>query len=144
VIGPAGDHPPAGEEYRVSDVLPNYGLSPVASGTLGADGRITIENVAANGASEYGGQYWVEVGGGSAWDSSKSWISRRDRISRSVQQLWSPEDKSSEKANARAAYTITGMPTAFLIDRDGRIVWRGHPASLDAETKIEPLLAGAK
>jgi thiol-disulfide isomerase/thioredoxin len=61
-----------------------------------------------------------------------------------IQQLWSPQDKSSETANAHAAYTITGVPTAFLIDRDGRIVWRGHPASLDAETKIEALLAGAK
>ena len=61
-----------------------------------------------------------------------------------IQQLWSPQDKSDEKANARAAYSITGVPTAFLIGRDGRIVWRGHPASLDVEAKIEALLAGVK
>ena len=38
VISPAGDRPPGGEEYRVSYMLPNYGLLPVANGTLGADG----------------------------------------------------------------------------------------------------------
>jgi hypothetical protein len=36
------------------------------------------------------------------------------------------------------------VPTAFLIGRDGRIVWRGHPASLDLERKIEALLADGK
>jgi thiol-disulfide isomerase/thioredoxin len=58
-----------------------------------------------------------------------------------VQHLWSPEDKSEKCANAHAAYSITGVPTAFLIGRDGRIVWRGHPASLDLEAKIEAMLA---
>ncbi|HKI17635.1 MAG TPA: TlpA disulfide reductase family protein, partial [Isosphaeraceae bacterium] len=61
-----------------------------------------------------------------------------------VKQLWSPQDKSDETANAHAAYSITGVPTAFLIGRDGRIVWRGHPASLEVEAKIEALLAGVK
>ena len=63
VISPAGDRPLGGEEYRVSYILPNYGLLPVAKGTLGADGRIAIENITASGTSEYGGQYWVDVGG---------------------------------------------------------------------------------
>ena len=33
------------------------------------------------------------------------------------------------------------VPTAFLIDRDGRIVWRGHPGSLETEGEIEKLRA---
>ena len=61
-----------------------------------------------------------------------------------VQQLWSPQDKSDEAADTHAAYSITGVPTAFLIGRDGRIVWRGHPASLEMEAKIEALRTGVK
>jgi RNA polymerase sigma factor (sigma-70 family) len=57
-----------------------------------------------------------------------------------VQHLWSPEDKSEKTANAHAAYSITGVPTAFLIGRDGRIAWRGHPASIEIEARIEELL----
>ncbi len=236
VIGPAGDRPLRGEAYQVSYALPNYGLLPVAKGTLGADGRIAIENVTASGTSEYGGQYWVEVGGervgefkvldqparqdfslrmplragdlaaaavaidletgrpvkiadfrgrivflefwatwcgpcsepirrladlgkrrGEPWRKDVALVAvgidnERDPLRKyvlqhglgTIQQLWSPQDKSADTANAHAAYTITGVPTAFLIDRDGRIVWRGHPASLDAEPKIEALLAGAK
>jgi hypothetical protein len=41
---------------------------------------------------------------------------------------------------ACGAYSISGVPTAFLIGRDGRIVWRGHPASLELERKIEELI----
>ena len=236
MIGPAGDRSPAGEEYRISYMLPNYGLLPVAKGTLGTDGRITIEYIAASGTSEYGGQYSVEVGGErlgefkvmdqparqdfplrmplragdlaavgvaldleagravkiadfrgrivylefwatwcgpcsepirrladlgkrrrEAWQKDVVLVAvgidnERDPLRKyvlqhglgTIQHLWSPQDKSADTANAHAAYTITGVPTAFLIDRDGRIVWRGHPASLDAETKIEALLAGAK
>jgi hypothetical protein len=44
-------------------------------------------------------------------------------------------------ATAHAAYSIAGVPTAFLIGRDGRIVWRGHAASLELEAKIEAMLA---
>lgn len=40
-------------------------------------------------------------------------------------------------------YDVTGIPHAFLIDKDGKIVWRGHPAGLD-EKQLTPLLAGAK
>jgi RNA polymerase sigma factor (sigma-70 family) len=236
VISPAGDRPLGGENFRVLYRLPNYGLLPVAKGTLGADGRIAIENLAASGTSDFGGQYWVEVGGervghfkvvnqparqdfrfrmplgvgdlaavGEALDletkrpvkiadfrgrivflefwatwcgpcsepirrladlgkrRSEPWRTdvalvavgidnKRERLRKyvlqhglgTIQQLWSPQDDSDEKANARAAYSITGVPTAFLIGRDGRIVWRGHPASLDVEAKIEALIGGVK
>jgi hypothetical protein len=33
------------------------------------------------------------------------------------------------------------VPTSFLIGRDGRILWRGHPASINLERKLEELLA---
>jgi thiol-disulfide isomerase/thioredoxin len=33
-------------------------------------------------------------------------------------------------------YSIRGVPSAFIIDRSGRIVWRGHPMSPDFEPAI--------
>lgn len=42
-----------------------------------------------------------------------------------------------------AEYDVTGIPDAFLIDKDGKIVWRGHPAVLD-ENLVDRLLMFAK
>ena len=58
-----------------------------------------------------------------------------------VEQLWSPMDHSEDTKAACKAYSIHGVPTAFLIGRDGRIVWRGHPHSIKLEEEIEGLLA---
>lgn len=46
------------------------------------------------------------------------------------------------KSEAAQAFSIHGVPTGVLVDRDGRIVWRGHPGSSDAgiEKRIEDLL----
>ncbi len=37
------------------------------------------------------------------------------------------------------AYNVSGVPRSFLIDRDGKLVWYGHPANLQDE-KIAALL----
>ena len=34
---------------------------------------------------------------------------------------------------ANAAYEVRAVPSTFLIDRDGTIVWKGHPVHLDEE-----------
>lgn len=34
---------------------------------------------------------------------------------------------------AEQEYSVKGYPTAFLVDREGRIVWSGHPAALETE-----------
>ncbi|MEJ7638255.1 MAG: hypothetical protein WKF75_09845 [Singulisphaera sp.] len=65
---------------------------------------------------------------------------RQDGLA-TVQHLWSPADHPEPSPSAHAAYSISGVPTALLIGRDGRIVWRGHPASLDLEAKIEEMIA---
>ena len=57
-----------------------------------------------------------------------------------VQHLWSPGDKSDAEGNAHERFGITGVPVAFLIDRTGQIVWRGHPASIEVEKRIEAML----
>jgi RNA polymerase sigma factor (sigma-70 family) len=236
VVSPAGDRTLEGEDYRVSYVLPQYGLLPVAKGKLPNDGKILLDNLAPSGTNPVGGQYWVEVGDerlgefrvkdqparqefpfrmplrdgdradigealdlmtgqpvrfadfrgrvvflefwstwcgpchqpmeklaalakrrGEAWRKDVALVAvgidnDREHLRRYVQQhglatvqhLWSPEDQSEKTANAHAAYSITGVPTAFLIRRDGRIVWRGHPASLDLEARIEAMLAPAR
>lgn len=45
-------------------------------------------------------------------------------------------------ANA-AGYDVRGIPHSFLVDKDGKILWRGHPASLDAAV-LDQALVGAK
>ena len=40
-------------------------------------------------------------------------------------------------------YGVRGIPDALLIDKDGKILWRGHPARLDNKT-IEQALVGAR
>jgi thiol-disulfide isomerase/thioredoxin len=58
-----------------------------------------------------------------------------------IRHLWSPQDQAEKPGSAYGAYSISGVPTAFLIGRDGRILWRGHPASIELERKIEELIA---
>jgi len=41
-----------------------------------------------------------------------------------------------------AAFKVTGIPHAFLIDADGKVVWDGHPAGLK-DSRIEAVLANA-
>ena len=63
VIRPFGEGKLGGEDYRVRYTMPNYGLLPVASGKLGADGRIALDGIAPSGKEPYDGRYTVEVGG---------------------------------------------------------------------------------
>jgi len=41
------------------------------------------------------------------------------------------------------AYGVNGIPHVVLVDVDGKVAWRGHPAELD-EKKIEQLLKAVK
>jgi peroxiredoxin len=43
---------------------------------------------------------------------------------------------------ASKTYGVTGIPSAFLIDKDGKVAWAGHPARL-TEADIEKVLVGA-
>jgi thiol-disulfide isomerase/thioredoxin len=38
------------------------------------------------------------------------------------------------------AYGVTGIPHAFIVGRDGKLLWHGHPASPECEAKIEEAL----
>jgi hypothetical protein len=58
-----------------------------------------------------------------------------------IRHLWSPADEARWSGTAGTAYAVSGVPTAFLIDPDGRIVWRGHPGSLEIEREIAKLRA---
>lgn len=68
----------------------------------------------------------------------------REHGQTAVQQLWSPRNGAEPSATASGDFSITGVPTAFLIGRDGRILWKGHPASIDLEAKIEELLSAGR
>ena len=56
------------------------------------------------------------------------------------------DDKSQDKNGAMAAHWmqaagLNGIPTAFVVDRQGRIAWIGHPLALQ-ESAIAQILAG--
>ncbi len=38
------------------------------------------------------------------------------------------------------AYGVTGIPHAFIVARDGKLLWHGHPASDECEAKIAEAL----
>jgi thiol-disulfide isomerase/thioredoxin len=57
-----------------------------------------------------------------------------------LRHYWSGEDSPSQPP-AKSAFAVTGVPTALLIDRDGKIVWHGHPASIDLAQEVAKLLA---
>ncbi len=41
--------------------------------------------------------------------------------------------QTGRQSAAAAPYGINGVPTTFIIDREGKIAWRGHPAGLPLE-----------
>ncbi len=49
-------------------------------------------------------------------------------------------DKTGFEAAAARAYVVAGVPTSLLIGRDGRILWRGHPAEGDLVERIAAAL----
>jgi hypothetical protein len=49
----------------------------------------------------------------------------------------------SEKTNSARAYGATGVPRAYLINSNGRILWIGHPGELP-DSKIEEALEQTK
>ncbi len=57
-----------------------------------------------------------------------------------VRQLFCGEG-AWESAPARTL-GIRAVPTALLVESSGKIVWRGHPDSIDVEAKIDELVAG--
>ncbi len=57
-----------------------------------------------------------------------------------VRHLWCEEGEPGFKSAGAKAYGINGVPTALLIDKSGAIVWRGHPGTIDIETKLDELL----
>jgi thiol-disulfide isomerase/thioredoxin len=45
----------------------------------------------------------------------------------SLRHLWSQRSESDFQSNVERAFTVGGVPTAILLDTDGKIVWYGHP-----------------
>jgi len=45
---------------------------------------------------------------------------------------------------AQKAYGVRGFPSSFVIAPDGKVAWKGHPASKDLESVIQSLLSKVK
>lgn len=46
----------------------------------------------------------------------------------------------SEARPAAKAYGVKGYPTAFVVGKDGKVVFRGHPMAKDFEKAVEDAL----
>lgn len=44
------------------------------------------------------------------------------------------------RSKTASEYGVTGIPQAFVVGRDGKLVWRGHPSSADFEKAIAEAL----
>lgn len=56
------------------------------------------------------------------------------------QPLKEPRMKSSFSYIAAADYLVSGVPTAFLIDETGTIIYRGHPNNIELAEEVEKYL----
>jgi hypothetical protein len=53
------------------------------------------------------------------------------------------EGKVSFQAPTMQDFVVNGAPTSLLIDRDGKILWRGHPMADEAGQTLESRIAAA-
>jgi len=65
-------------------------------------------------------------------------IKNRDWLA--VRHFRCHKGEKSFKSDQAVTYAISGVPTALIIDKNGMIVWRGHPTSVNIEAKIDELL----
>jgi len=47
----------------------------------------------------------------------------------------------SDARDTAKAYGVTRYPTALLVGKDGKVLWKGHPAASDLSSAIEAALA---
>ncbi len=58
-----------------------------------------------------------------------------------VRHFWTgASDSKGFERPAAKKFGVNGVPTAFLIDPAGKIIWRGHPRDHNCETQIDGLL----
>ena len=60
---------------------------------------------------------------------------------KNLRHYWSRRSGGEYFADAAQAFVVHAVPTAVLIDREGKIVWRGHPMGLDLAEEVAKLSA---
>jgi thiol-disulfide isomerase/thioredoxin len=53
-----------------------------------------------------------------------------------LRHYWSTRGSDEYFSDVARAYVVLGVPTALLINREGEILWRGHPASFDLAEEV--------
>jgi thiol-disulfide isomerase/thioredoxin len=97
----------------------------------------SLNDLAREKADEWAGKVTLL---GASIDDARETVLRHIRRKKwtDVKQYWCGEDGPE---NPATVYGVRGVPTCFLIGRDGRILWSGHPAQIDKHKKIEEALA---
>jgi len=67
------------------------------------------------------------------------------QVATHVQKMgWKHVEHFMSSANCAEAFGMRGVPHCLLVDRNGHIVWVGHPSQRDLEADIDALLADKK
>ncbi len=61
-----------------------------------------------------------------------------------IRNYFSSEGGAAWESDAVKMYGVLGIPTAFLIDRDGKIAWQGNPGHADVVELIDAEFAKAR
>lgn len=104
-----------------------------------------LNKLAKEHRDEWGGRVQLiaisideDVDGARRHLEAHDWRSTRNLIDAALDR---PVDEGVAFGSVTAAdYLINGVPTALLIDQQGKIVYRGHPSSLDLVAEVERLL----
>jgi thiol-disulfide isomerase/thioredoxin len=97
----------------------------------------SLNDLAREKAAEWEGKVTLL---GASIDDERETVLRHIRRNKwtDVQQYWCGKEGPQ---NPATVYGVEGVPTCFLIGRDGRILWTGHPAEINKQKKIEEALA---
>ncbi len=161
-----------GEKLRIAFLDGHYGFLPVFDGLVPDSGEVELKKLTdrlTSLAPKYR-SYWVwlndrHVGGFDLAAVAKPQrfeiqralavgdqapnlefidIASHDRVPlTSLRHLWSQRSESEARSNVERAFSVSGVPTAILLDTDGKIVWYGHPVDDEPplHERIEQLLA---
>lgn len=58
-----------------------------------------------------------------------------------LRHYWSSRSGTEYFTDAARAFVVHGVPMALLIDREGKIAWRGHPMAIDIGAQIDELVS---
>ena len=102
-----------------------------------------LNRLAAETTSDWGNEVVVaSLSVDDKFSVAKRYVQRRGWTN--IKHFWSGGEKTGRQSPGAKAFAVSGVPVALLINRDGRIVWRGRPMDTrggqDVRSRVNSLL----